>query len=144
MLFLQAIIAITLALFISVKASAITVDELEYFSTENGGKYLKKDFSTILKDLYVNLNVDPAKVVPADPDVGKNMVEIVQTRGYSIDTHYVTTSDGYILTVFNIPRSKNAPADSPRNSKPVLLQHGLLDSSFTWVNNFENVSLYLP
>lgn len=145
MVFIQSIIVLALVLFVSAQASTITVDELEYFSTENGGKNLKKDFDTIYHDLTMNfgitLNGYPAKIVPADPDVGKNMVEIVQTRGYTIETHYVTTSDGYILTVFNIPRGKNAASDSPRNSKPVLLQHGLLDSSYTWVNNFEDVRI---
>jgi lysosomal acid lipase/cholesteryl ester hydrolase len=75
---------------------------------------------------------------PVDPDVGKDMVEIVKTRGYTIETHTVTTPDGYILTMFNIPHGKKT---STRNPKPVLLQHGLLDSSYTWVNNYEEQSL---
>jgi pimeloyl-ACP methyl ester carboxylesterase len=37
----------------------------------------------------------------------------------------------YILTLFNIPG----------NGAPVLLQHGLLDSSYTWINNFADESL---
>ena len=36
---------------------------------------------------------------PQDPDVGLNMVQIVQKRGYEIETHYVTTQVGYVLTV---------------------------------------------
>jgi hypothetical protein len=69
-----------------------------------------------------------------DPDVGLDMVQIVQKRGYALETHYITTEDGYILTVFRIP---GKTAEAP----PVLLQHGLLDSSFTWVSNFEDESL---
>ena len=46
--------------------------------------------------------------VPPDPDVGKNMIEIVQTRGYEIESHYATTPDGYILNMFRIPNGKNA------------------------------------
>lgn len=76
-----------------------------------------------------------------DPDVGLDMVQIVETRGYEIETYYATTSDGYILTMFRIPHGKHEKKDK-QNSKPVcLLQHGLLDSSYTWVNNFENQSL---
>lgn len=80
------------------------------------------------------------KIVPTDQDVGKDMVTLVTERGYSIETHYVTTSDGYILTVFNIPYGKNSDSSS-RNKYPVILQHGLLDSSYSWITNFEDQSL---
>lgn len=75
--------------------------------------------------------------VPPDPDVGKEMTEIVQSRGYEIETHLVTTRDGYILTLFRIPHRKGLKV--PKN--PILLQHGLLDSSYTWVNNYQHESL---
>eukprot|EP01040_Poterioochromonas_malhamensis_P012373 gene12373-13526_t len=78
--------------------------------------------------------------VPPDQDVGKDMITLATERGYTIDTHYVTTADGYILTMFNIPHGKNSESGS-RNKYPVILQHGLLDSSYTWVANFENESL---
>jgi len=65
------------------------------------------------------------------------MVQIVQKRGYTINTHYATTPDGYILTLFNIPHNR----ESTTVGKPVILQHGLLDSSYTWVNNFQDESL---
>lgn len=71
--------------------------------------------------------------VRVDPDVGLSMTEIIQARGFSVETHYVTTSDGYILTMFRIPSETSSP--------PVLLQHGLLDSSYTWVSNYEDQSL---
>ena len=83
--------------------------------------------------------VDLSKV-PEDPDQYKDMVEIVQTRGYNIETHVVTTPDGYELTAFRIHDGK--VGDQTVGGKPpVLLQHGLLDSSYTWVNNFDNESL---
>lgn len=49
----------------------------------------------------------------------------------------MTTSDGYILTMFRIPFGKGLAEGGP----PVILQHGLLDSSFTWVSNDESESL---
>jgi lysosomal acid lipase/cholesteryl ester hydrolase len=58
-------------------------------------------------------------------------------KGYKIETHYVTTPDGYILTMFRIPCGKGSTEVGP----PVILQHGLLDSSFTWVSNDESESL---
>jgi pimeloyl-ACP methyl ester carboxylesterase len=71
-------------------------------------------------------------------DVGQDMIAIVSEKGYVIETHYVTTSDGYILTMFRIPFGKKS---SRLGGPPILLQHGLLDSSYTWVNNPETESL---
>lgn len=79
-----------------------------------------------------------------DPDVGKGMVEIVASKGYACEEHFVTTDDGYILGVFRIPAGRNEPPPAPgsKTAKPVaFLQHGLLDSSYTWVNNFPTQSL---
>lgn len=75
--------------------------------------------------------------VPADPDVGLDIVQLVTKRGYPIETHYATTRDGYILTLFRIPHGVRSAAVG----NPVILQHGLLDSSYTWVSNFANESL---
>lgn len=86
---------------------------------------------------------DLSEVSP-DPDVGKDMVELVQTRGYVIESHFVTTADGYILNMFRIPQGKNEEKMSrfkESTKPPVILQHGLLDSSFTWINNYEDQSL---
>lgn len=78
-----------------------------------------------------------------DPDVGLSMEAIVRARGYPIERHNVTTDDGFILGMFRIPRSpftaKKRSGDAPR--PPVLLQHGLLDSSYTWVSNYRTESL---
>lgn len=86
-----------------------------------------------------------------DPDVGKGMVEIVESKGYPIEEHFVTTPDGYILGVFRIPGGRGSMDLTATNAstlrvgatgKPVVvLQHGLLDSSYTWVNNFPTQSL---
>jgi pimeloyl-ACP methyl ester carboxylesterase len=73
----------------------------------------------------------------ADPDVGLNVPEIISRRGYSAETHYVTTEDGYILTMFRVSK----PSTVAKSSSPVILQHGLLDSAFTWVSNYEDQSL---
>lgn len=73
-----------------------------------------------------------------DSDDGLDMIEIVKKRGYSIEQHFVTTDDNYILSLFHITKVENPPL--PLGS-PVLLQHGLFDSSYTWVNNYQNESL---
>ena len=45
--------------------------------------------------------------------------------GYPAEEHVVETDDGYLLTMHRIPGSVGA--------SPVLLQHGLVCSSFDWV-----------
>lgn len=48
-----------------------------------------------------------------------------------MEEHFVTTADGYILGMHRIPSSPRAPRGVRRAA--VYLQHGLLDSSATWV-----------
>lgn len=50
--------------------------------------------------------------------------QMIARRGYLVETHNVTTSDGYILKVFRMPRP---------GKKVVFLQHGVFSSAFTWV-----------
>ncbi|EGZ17162.1 hypothetical protein PHYSODRAFT_331176 [Phytophthora sojae] len=79
-----------------------------------------------------------------DPYVGKTVVEIIEARGYEVETHKVTTSDGYLLTMYRIPKTyaeSQSGSDAAANKPAVHLQHGLLDSSFTFVSNFRNQSL---
>lgn len=71
---------------------------------------------------------------PVDPDANRTMCEIIQDKGFPCEEHYATTPDGYILGMFRIPSKYSGAV-------PVLLQHGLLDSSFTWVMNYPTQSL---
>ncbi|CAF4338529.1 unnamed protein product, partial [Rotaria magnacalcarata] len=59
------------------------------------------------------------------------------SKGYPWEEHKVTTADGYILGVFRVPHGRNASS----LGRPVLLQHGLLDSATSWVINFPEQSL---
>uniref|UniRef100_M4C2U8 Partial AB-hydrolase lipase domain-containing protein n=1 Tax=Hyaloperonospora arabidopsidis (strain Emoy2) TaxID=559515 RepID=M4C2U8_HYAAE len=83
-----------------------------------------------------------------DPDVGKSTVELVQARGYVVETHNVTTIDGYILSMHRLPKSyKESQADTNNNDKAgrnkpvVFVQHGMVASSFAWVCDSRNHSL---
>jgi len=51
---------------------------------------------------------------------------MIERRGYKVETHQVTTEDGYILQMHRIP-------SDPPGGEPVFLQHGLLSSSADWV-----------
>ncbi|XP_055848132.1 uncharacterized protein LOC129913464 [Episyrphus balteatus] len=56
---------------------------------------------------------------------------LVRAANYPIETHTVTTSDGYILTLHRIPHSSRLSQSEP--GKVVLIQHGLLCSSSDFV-----------
>jgi len=68
----------------------------------------------------------------SDADKKLDTLGLIKERGYQVESIQATTSDGYILTLHRIPNP----------GKPVvLLQHGLLDTSATWVINGRSRSL---
>ncbi|XP_013137819.1 PREDICTED: lipase member K-like [Papilio polytes] len=54
-------------------------------------------------------------------------------HGYLSEQHTVTTEDGYILTMFRISKGKNCKG--PNRKPPVLLMHGLLMSSDSFMDS---------
>ena len=76
--------------------------------------------------LFVGLYSEVA--TKADPECYMNPTQLGEKYGYTMEEHWPVTDDGYILLINHIvPKSKSAPA--------VFLQHGLLDSSATWLLN---------
>lgn len=68
-----------------------------------------------------------------DLDALRTFGEVCTAHGYRFEAHNVTTSDGYILTLFRIPGKEFVPIIP---GKPVVfLQHGLLDLADTWITN---------
>ncbi|KZS15481.1 Lipase [Daphnia magna] len=59
--------------------------------------------------------------------------QVIEHRGFPVEVHHVTTEDGYILELHRIP------SRTPR--KVVFLQHGVLQSSGTWLVNPSSRSL---
>ncbi|XP_030383202.1 lipase 1-like [Scaptodrosophila lebanonensis] len=57
-------------------------------------------------------------------DAHLTTLELLAKYNYPNEAHFVTTSDNYILGMHRIPRP---------GAQPVLLVHGLLDSSSTWI-----------
>lgn len=75
-----------------------------------------------------------------DPEEHMHTPAMVRYWGYPAEQHWVTTPDGYILALHRIPAGKGGVRRA--GPRPVVfLQHGLLDSSATWVMNFPNNSL---
>ncbi|CAK1548174.1 unnamed protein product [Leptosia nina] len=68
------------------------------------------------------------KALGYDEDVYFNFTELSTKYGFLSEEHSVTTEDGYILGVFRIPSTCNTT-----NGYPVILMHGLLDSSDAWI-----------
>jgi len=68
-----------------------------------------------------------SKAFPLDPDVFPDMVDIVKSHKYQIETHKVTTKDGYILTIFRIPGKIGESSNIKR--QPVYMQPGIFCSS---------------
>lgn len=72
--------------------------------------------------------------------------------GAKVETHYVTTNDGYILTTFRIPAKTQTGSSSPPssnasdmgmdNSAPrvVYFQHGILASAWCWLVNTDGLA----
>ncbi|EFX82413.1 hypothetical protein DAPPUDRAFT_223831 [Daphnia pulex] len=68
--------------------------------------------------------------LPKNPEVFYTPPEVIRSRGYPVEVHHITTDDGYILEIHRIPaQSSSGP------KKAVFLQHGVLESSGTWLVN---------
>jgi hypothetical protein len=77
--------------------------------------------------------LNPFTLSPSQ-DIYKTHVEMILEKGFQYEEHKIVTKDRYILTAWRI--TKNV-----KKSIPVVLQHGLLDSSFTWILNSDKESL---
>lgn len=77
------------------------------------------------------------------------MKELVEGAGFPLEEHFVTTDDGYVLGLFRIPYGRGQARKKKERGQrryadprpPVLLLHGLLDSSAAWVLNSPSESL---
>lgn len=72
-------------------------------------------------------------VAAENPDAKASFQQLCTENGFQSEQHTVTTADGYILTMFRIPGLINETPGTPK--QPLLMHHGLLDCSDTWVVN---------
>lgn len=64
--------------------------------------------------------------------------ELLKDTKISAESHIVETEDGYLLEIF---RLINPDFAEKGTSKPVLLQHGFLDSADSWVVSGDDKAL---
>lgn len=79
-----------------------------------------------------------------DPDISRNVSQIIADKGYPVDEYEVETSDGYVLSLQRMPRGNKRRSNKlPRGGakKVVFLLHYLLGSSADWVINYPEQSL---
>ena len=66
---------------------------------------------------------------------------MIISRGYPVQTHHVTTQDGFILGIQRIPHGRGE-REFVLEAKPVVfLQHGLLADASNWIMEGPSTSL---
>lgn len=58
---------------------------------------------------------------------------MVTNHGFNIESHTVTTWDGYILEIFRIPSSVNDTCDNSKPKQPMVFVHGINRDSRCWL-----------
>jgi len=66
-----------------------------------------------------------------EDELFQTVPERITSHGYPVEVHHVTTADGYILELHRIPRGRTGP----RGGRPVMVMHGVLDTSAAFVIN---------
>jgi len=95
----------------------------------------KNEAKTNLLDISSEIEALIVSKDPNEPDHNLPTPDMIAREGYPVETHQVTTEDGYILTLHRIPYGKDNK-DDPNMASPrpvVFVQHGLLSSSADWV-----------
>jgi len=84
-------------------------------------------------------------IIDESIDMDKNTQEMAEIHGYPCENYTAVTLDGYILRLFRIPGHRNESLEEAKKHKrqPVILQHGLVDSSDMFLVNEEPALGYL-
>lgn len=69
------------------------------------------------------------KIADKNPNEVRTVKEIIEAAGFEFEEFEVETEDGYLLTMHRV--FKNSSAGKPA----IMLQHGILSSSETWILN---------
>ncbi|OQR68079.1 lipase 3-like [Tropilaelaps mercedesae] len=100
-------------------------------STARVGKAISEPIIAVARDVAQGAE----HAVIRDPDViaaNRGVPFYVRYKGYPVEVHQITTKDNVTLTAHRIPR---------QGAVPVVLQHGVMCSSFDFVANQPSQSL---
>ncbi|GMS78789.1 hypothetical protein PENTCL1PPCAC_964, partial [Pristionchus entomophagus] len=76
-----------------------------------------------------------------DPEEKLDLKGIIERWEYPVEMHQVTTSDGYVLDLYRIPRGRNEwKSSEPCVRHAILFNHGLASSGAQWALNMPNQS----
>lgn len=90
--------------------------------------------------LWDHLNFGTLNSPLFDTHAHADLAQLIRRNGYGVEEHFAETSDGYMLGLYRILPDVSQ-THSKRFPRPVILQHGLLDSAATWVVNDAKHSL---
>jgi len=77
-------------------------------------------------------------VLAADiSDKDRDFQEICSENGFLFEEHSVVTEDGYVLSLYRIP---GMIGEETTSKPPVLFQHGLFASAYSWIFNYADVA----
>ena len=94
----------------------------------------------ILLIVYLNLisscQSDTTQLDTIDFDINATPCQLIESRDFICDEHFVTTDDGYILLIHHLINPVLA-SSGRKTIKPVIIQHGLFGASTHWLINSE-------
>ena len=97
-------------------------------------------FSNIADKIFGESEITKNKhLADSDPRETQSVQEIIEAAGYVFEKHDVKTEDGFILEMHRV----NAPGNGTERKPAVLLQHGILSSSETFILNGDESAAFL-
>ena len=110
---------------------------------------IKSDFQNFYEEINQKISEDPTiidKIGNSSLQENNKYEEYIHTfgekiiaSGFRFEEHKAVTEDGYILTIWRIPGKLGNYTREAK--KPIILQHGLLDDSYTFLVLNINISL---
>jgi len=106
---------------------------------------IKISFVVLFNVVCSSILVIGAEQLSTDIDYGKNTQEMILQHHYPCENYTIQTEDGYLLTLFRIPGKRYEKLEDAKKvpKQPVILQHGLIDSSDCWVLNEKPALAYM-
>ena len=110
-------------------------DEPDRQQSSSSGGFINRIRDNIydLRDKFVDRFFTKGILAPTetDPDQFRDIPQLVKSRNFKLQRHYIVTKDDYILGVHRIIN----PHFNKTKSRPVILQHGIISSGRDFIVN---------